>query len=104
MQKQDLYQPQNPTTTNDFDYHRMDIVSPRSITINDDTIASSHRRASSEYYARTPSPAYLRLNSTDDRQTEILSTPRYSDYDNRPIKPLDQNMLQTKLNQYPIDR
>lgn len=47
---------------------------------------------------RTPSPRYIR--SINDDQN---STNRYSNYDNRPIKPLDQNMLQSKLNQYPID-
>ncbi len=57
---------------------------------------------------RTPSPAYTRPTSTtttyiDDQITENSASNRYSDYDNRPVKPLDQNMLQTKLNQYPID-
>jgi len=47
---------------------------------------------------RTPSPKYIQ--SINDDQN---STNRYSNYDNRPIKPLDQNMLQSKLNQYPIE-
>jgi hypothetical protein len=48
---------------------------------------------------RTPSPRYIR--STTD---EHSSTNRYSNYDNRPIKPLDHNMFQSKLDQYPIDK
>lgn len=39
---------------------------------------------------RTPSPAFTRPSSVN------------TDYDNRPIKPLDQNMLQIKLNEYPV--
>lgn len=50
---------------------------------------------------RTPSPGYIRSN--DDQTTDHSSYNRYSNYDNRPIKPLDHNMLQSKLNQYPID-
>jgi hypothetical protein len=58
---------------------------------------------------RTPSPGYARpTNFTptylDDQITENSSSNRYIHYDNRPIKPLDQNMLQTKLNQYPVDQ
>jgi hypothetical protein len=48
---------------------------------------------------RTPSPDHLESNQT----TERTSRNNYSAYDSRPIKPLDQNMLQSKLNQYPID-
>jgi hypothetical protein len=47
---------------------------------------------------RTPSPGYTRSTHEDHS-----STNRYSAYDNRPIKPLDQNMLQSKLNQYPVE-
>lgn len=54
---------------------------------------------------RTPSPRYNRSISHHDEPTaDYSSHTRYSDYDNRPIKPLDQNMLQSKLNQYPIDQ
>lgn len=58
---------------------------------------------------RTPSPAYARPTSTtmtynDDQITENSSSNRYTSYDNRPIKPLDQNMLQTKLNQYSVEK
>ncbi|CAF4018272.1 unnamed protein product, partial [Rotaria sp. Silwood1] len=53
---------------------------------------------------QTPSPRYIRSTTQNDEQiTEHSSNTRYSDYDNRPIKPLDKNMLQSKLNQYPID-
>jgi hypothetical protein len=57
---------------------------------------------------RTPSPGYTRSNNIstayiDDPITENSTSNRYTNYDNRPIKPLDQNMLQTKLNQYPVD-
>lgn len=31
------------------------------------------------------------------------SSNRYSDYDNRPIKPLDKNILQSKLKDYPVE-
>lgn len=31
------------------------------------------------------------------------SSNRYSDYDNRPIKPLDKNILQSKLKEYPAE-
>jgi len=58
---------------------------------------------------RTPSPGYTRHTSAtttynDDQITENSSSNRYINYDNRPIKPLDKNMLQTKLNQYPVDK
>lgn len=57
---------------------------------------------------RTPSPSYNRSTTTapthaDDPTTENSASHRYGSYDNRPIKPLDQNMLQTKLNEYPVD-
>lgn len=48
---------------------------------------------------RTPSPKYVRSISHHDEHNNS----RYSEYDNRPIKPLDQNMFQSKLNQYPMD-
>lgn len=47
---------------------------------------------------RTPSPGHTRSTHEDHS-----STNRYSDYDNRPVKPLDQNMFQSKLNQYPVE-
>lgn len=58
---------------------------------------------------RTPSPGYARPTSVtttynDDQITENSSSNRYINYDNRPIKPLDKNMLQTKLNQYPVNQ
>ena len=57
---------------------------------------------------RTPSPCYNRSTTTapthlDDPLTENSVSTRFNNYDNRPIKPLDQNMLQSKLNQYPVD-
>jgi len=62
-----------------------------------------------ERQMRTPSPGCTRSTSVgathiDDQITENSSSNRYTKYDNRPIKPLDQNMLQTKLNQYPVDK
>ena len=58
---------------------------------------------------RTPSPGYARLTTistvyTDDPITENSASNRYTSYDDRPIKPLDQNMLQTKLNEYPVEK
>ena len=58
---------------------------------------------------RTPSPGYIRSTSAgdtyiDDQITENSSSNRYINYDNRPIKPLDQNMLQNQLSQYPINK
>jgi hypothetical protein len=50
---------------------------------------------------RTPSPGYIRSASHNDDQNS--SHNRDSDYDNRPVKPLDNNMFQSKLNQYPVD-
>ena len=63
----------------------------------------------SEHQMRTPSPAFARsahinIPHIDDPSTENNSSSRYIRYDERPIKPLDQNMLQAKLNEYPIDR
>lgn len=57
---------------------------------------------------RTPSPCYNRSTTAapthlDDPLTENSVSTRFNNYDNRPIKPLDQNMLQSKLNQYPVD-
>jgi hypothetical protein len=48
---------------------------------------------------RTPSPEHVQSNPI----TERSSTNRYSTYDDRPIKPLDQNMLQSKLSEYPVE-
>ncbi|CAF3725298.1 unnamed protein product [Rotaria sp. Silwood1] len=67
------------------------------------TIESIHQQQ-----MRTPSPGYVRstnvtTNSIDDQIIENTSNNHYINYDNRPIKPLDQNMLQTKLNQYPVN-
>ncbi len=58
---------------------------------------------------RTPSPGYARPTTVsttyiDDPITENSASNRYVNYDDRPIKPLDQNMLQTKLNQYPVNK
>ena len=62
-----------------------------------------------EQRMRTPSPSYIRPASgattyLDDPTTENSASARHVTYDNRPIKPLDQNMLQAKLNQYPVDK
>ncbi|CAF5015614.1 unnamed protein product, partial [Rotaria sp. Silwood1] len=67
------------------------------------TVESIHQQQ-----MRTPSPGYVRstnvtTNSIDDQIIENTSNNHYINYDNRPIKPLDQNMLQTKLNQYPVN-
>ena len=68
---------------------------------------SDHRKTSNsnaEQQWRTLSPEYIQsMNHNNDPRTEQVSNNRYSDYDNRPMKPLDQNMLQSKLNQYPIE-
>ena len=54
---------------------------------------------------RTPSPTYPKPSSNPndvDSVTASNSANRYSQYDNRPIKPLDQQMLQAKLDEYPV--
>ena len=33
----------------------------------------------------------------------VSDSNRYVSYDNRPIKPLDKNLLQCKLSEYPVD-
>lgn len=58
---------------------------------------------------RTPSPGFIKpasatTNYMDEKIPENNSNHRYSTRDNRPIKPLDQNMLKTKLNEYPVDK
>ncbi|CAF0920908.1 unnamed protein product [Adineta ricciae] len=70
---------------------------------DDESISFIHQRQ-----MRTPSPAFARsahvnIPHIDDPPTENSSSSRYIQYDDRPIKPLDQNMLQVKLNEYPID-
>ncbi|CAF0982923.1 unnamed protein product [Adineta ricciae] len=65
---------------------------------NDQRKISASDASNSDQQMRTPSPKYVRSISHHDEHNS-----RYSDYDNRPIKPLDQNMFQSKLNQYPID-
>lgn len=47
--------------------------------------------------ARTPSPGPSRS------QTISEDSRRYNNYDNRPIKPLDQKLLEIKLNEYPVE-
>ena len=53
--------------------------------------------------SQTPRSVRRTSNQQDDPITDPLSHNRYVDYDNRPIKPLDQHMLQSRLNQYPVD-
>ncbi|CAF3743149.1 unnamed protein product [Rotaria sp. Silwood1] len=75
--------------------------------VKEPILSDYHQKISftnSEQQMQTPSPRYIRSTTQNDEQiTEHSSNTRYSDYDNRPIKPLDQNMLQSKLNQYPVD-
>lgn len=46
------------------------------------------------------------FSSSSGRTISDLSASHtaYTDYDNRPIKPLNQRTFQTELNQYPIDQ
>jgi hypothetical protein len=39
-------------------------------------------------------------NSNDFKSSDTINKSRYIEYDNRPIKPLDQNMLHEKLSQF----
>jgi hypothetical protein len=111
---------QQNTLISESEFLKVDTSSSTSTV--DEPIASLHRKIIeihhsisffvlfySEQQMRTPSPGYARptnLTPTylDDQITENSSSNRYIHYDNRPIKPLDQNMLQTKLNQYPVDQ
>lgn len=63
--------------------------------------SSSSESTANEHNSQmhTPSPRYTRSAS---HPNEPLHN-RYSDYDNRPIKPLDKSMFLTKLNEYPIE-
>ncbi|UJR31386.1 hypothetical protein I4U23_018880 [Adineta vaga] len=75
-----------------------------STTSADEEPVSSTRH----HQMHTPSQAYSRsihtsVSHIDDPITENSSSNRYAQYDDRPIKPLDQNMLQAKLNQYPFN-
>lgn len=63
----------------------------------------------SEFLKISPASSIEESHATRTRSTERTraipddqnSNNRYSDYDNRPVKPLDQHILQSKLNQYP---
>ena len=65
----------------------------------------------SEFVKISPASSIDESRSTRTRNSEHTraipddhsASNRYSNYDNRPIKPLDQNILQTKLNQYPAE-
>lgn len=59
---------------------------------------SSLSSSSEPHQTRTPSPGCTR--STHDDHS---SANRYSNYDNRPMKPLNRDILQSKLNQYPVE-
>ncbi|CAF1011016.1 unnamed protein product [Rotaria sordida] len=83
------------------------LSSSSSISTNNEPIICDHQKISfsnSEQQMQTPSPRYIRTTNHNDEQIiEHNSKNRYNNYDNRPIKPLDKNMLQSKLNQYPIE-
>lgn len=63
----------------------------------------------SEFVKISPESSIEESHATRTRSTERTraipddqhSSNRYSEYDNRPVKPLDQNILQSKVNQYP---
>jgi hypothetical protein len=57
-----------------------------------------------EEQLRTRSPNCLRSTIDDDPLTERSYSNRYTKYDDRPVKALDQNMLEATLSQYPIDQ
>ena len=60
----------------------------------------------SEFFQITPSSSISAADPvspvSQTKRDESNSRTRYSAYDNRPIKPLDKNLFQTKLNEYPI--
>ena len=114
MLQQDLYQHQHqrqstPGSLNSISipgehsrFSAIDINVRRSSTFASDTISPSAAEVVRDVplvspridihsaAARTPSPG-----PTGSR--------RHDAYDNRPIKPLDQKLLETKLNEYPVD-
>ncbi|CAF4267417.1 unnamed protein product [Rotaria socialis] len=70
--------------------------------------ADVHLVSTHQQQMRTPSPGFSRptsvnTNYIDEQITDNSSSKRYTNYDNRPIKPLDKDMLQTKLNEYPVN-
>ncbi|CAF0769438.1 unnamed protein product [Rotaria sordida] len=80
------------------------------LKLNTSSTVDEHIISTHQQQMRTPRSEYSRptnitTNYIDDQITENSSSNnRYTNYDNRPIKPLDQNMFQTKLNQYPVNK
>jgi len=97
MKTSDTMKDANDTLTKDFQSKLQ-----QSLLISESEFVkiSSTSSINEQQKTRTPSPSYIQSTNHNDNQN---STNRYSNYDNRPIKPLDQNILQTKLNQYPVD-
>ncbi|CAF0823061.1 unnamed protein product [Adineta steineri] len=92
---------QQSTLISESEFIKLNVQS--SISSDEEPIPSTH-----EYQNQIPNPGYTRSASinivhTHDPISENNSANRYNEYDERPVKPLDQNMLQTKLNQYPVD-
>ncbi|CAF1606036.1 unnamed protein product [Rotaria magnacalcarata] len=98
---------QQSLLVSESEFVKMSSSSSSSVSTVNEHIVSDQQKISasnSDYQMQTPSPQYNQSASHNDEPiTEHSSSNRYSDYDNRPIKPLDKNMLQSKLSQYPIE-
>ena len=73
-----------------FDFLKRDDLHLSRIMLQQDQCKQSQLISESEF---------VRMSSS----SSINSTNRYSEYDNRPIKPLDQNLFQSKLSEYPVE-
>jgi len=74
------------------------------VMIEQDEMKSKNEKlliSESEFFQVSPSNSISNVEQT--KKDDSHSHTRYSDYDNRPIKPLDKNLFQTKLKEFPIE-
>ena len=88
MFHQDLYRQQTPTRSDGTGIIESDHLSRDERAFHEEPMTTRSNTASSR--------------SIDEQLTERSPSTRYNHYDNRPVKPLDQSLLQTELSQYPI--
>ena len=84
MFHQDLYRQQTPTRSDGTEMIESNHLSRDERSFHEEPMTTRSNTISS--------------TSVDEHSPRT----RYNHYDNRPVKPLDQSLLQTELSQYPI--
>ena len=107
MMKQDLYrQNENQFSPEDESVKTCDTMKDANETLAKDPqskLKQSLLISESEFVNISPTSSSDESHPIRAILDDHSSSNRYSDYDNRPIKPLDKNILQTKLKEYPVE-